>query len=740
MLPIKAERQTAAHSAADARSQDQPSRGILWRASCIPDGVSAGLAGLAAFIVYFRTLAPSIVWGDSPELTTAAFCAGVPHPTGYPLYMLLAHAFLRCCPFGTVAYRMNLLAALSAALAVALIYLLMRRIVRDRASSLAAALIFAFSQTFWSQAIIAEHYTFEVLLIAAVLSCLLTWARRGERRWLRAAAVIYGLCLTHHMMSLLLAPGLLFYSLTSRHRAQFLRELRWTLLLFLLPLSLYLYLPLAALRDPPADWGDPRIWSLFVAHVTGREYHYLMFHLTWAQLWNNVRAYSGLGANGSAGFLLRQFSPVLLALAPVGVWSLARHQRRLLGLTLLVYLVDVIYALNYSIYNVEIYYLPSHLMVALWIGAGLRQGGAWARLWWRRLAMPPAPRRPLSAVRSAALLIFPLALLAANWRVNNRGDDWSALVYGRAALATLKPNALVLAGDDNDDFPLLYARYVERRRPDVILLEIEDVLTPGRLRLITRRRTAGLRVVVPPGFSSSHTKGLSDDTRLLKRLIADNMARHPIYVFSQPELLHRKWLAEVIAPYCQVADSNVSRIELTRRPPPLAVPRPRPQRGQRIRFCAQRPGGGAELELLGYDINSWHSGGVPLLQTTYYWRVNEPPVRPTTVWVLFTDAMGNYQRKEDGSPEFQNIHPLAYGLWQRSAKLPWTLGETFTLYVPPGEWDKPLHMRLAVAQGGKFLSSATDSNPWVDMGELCVAGAGDRLPRIASAGPLGGGD
>ena len=716
--PIKAGRRPAAGAAEGADSHGQLSRGTGWLVSGIADGAAAWLAGLVAFIVYFRTLAPSIVWGDSPELTTAAFCAGVPHPTGYPLYMLLAHAFLRCCPFGSSAYRMNLLAALSAAVAVALIYQLMRRVVRGRAASLAATLIFAFSQTFWSQAIIAEHYTFEVLLIAAVLGCLLAWDRRGERRWLRAAAVIYGLCLTHHMMSLLLAPGLLCYSLTSRHRAQFLRELRWTLPLFFLPLSLYLYLPLAALRDPPADWGDPRTWSRFVAHVTGQEYHSLMFHLTRAQLWNNVWAYAGPGANGSAGFLPRQFSLPLLALAPLGVWSLARRQRRLLALTLLIYVADVIYALDYSVYNVEIYYLPSHLMVALWMGAGLRQGGVWARRWSRRLAMPPARRRPLSAACGAALLILPLTLLAANWRVNDRRDDWSALVYGRAALATLKPDALVLNAEDNDDFPLLYAHYVERRRPDVILLALEDLLTPGRLRLITRRRSAGLRVAVPPGFASNHAEGLSDDTRLLKRLIADNMARHPIYVSAQPELLRRRWLAEVVAPYYQVADSNIPRIELTRRPPPLAVARPHPARERRIRFCAQPPGGGAALELLGCDIDSRRSGGVPLLQMTYYWRLNKPPVRPAVVCVLFTDAAGNYQRKPDGSPEFQNIHPLAYGLGQRSAKLLRTLRETFTLYVPPGEWDQPLHVRLAVAQDGKFLSTGTGSTPWVDLGEL----------------------
>src|SRR3954470_22903143 len=125
--------------------------------------VGAALIGLIAFTVYLRTLASTIVWGDSPELTAAAYTAGVPHPTGYPLYMLLAHSFIHLVPLGTPAYRMNLLTAISASLAAALIYPLMLRITRSRISSLVGPLLFAFSQTFWSQAVIAEVYAFQIL-------------------------------------------------------------------------------------------------------------------------------------------------------------------------------------------------------------------------------------------------------------------------------------------------------------------------------------------------------------------------------------------------------------------------------------------------------------------------------------------------------------------------------------------------------------------------------------------------
>src|SRR5207247_4443125 len=143
------------------------------------------------------------------------------HPTGYPLYMLLSHSFLRCLPFGSIAFRMNLLSALSAGFAVGLIYLLMGRVTSSRLAGLVGALVFAFSQTFWSQAVIAEVYAFHMLGMVGVLVCVLAWDRRGERRWLWASAMAYGLCFALHMMSVLLAPGLLYFALTSPHRRQF---------------------------------------------------------------------------------------------------------------------------------------------------------------------------------------------------------------------------------------------------------------------------------------------------------------------------------------------------------------------------------------------------------------------------------------------------------------------------------------------------------------------------------------
>ena len=47
--------------------------------------------------VYFSTLAPGLTWAhngaDGGDLLSAVASGGVPHPTGYPTYLLLAQAF-----------------------------------------------------------------------------------------------------------------------------------------------------------------------------------------------------------------------------------------------------------------------------------------------------------------------------------------------------------------------------------------------------------------------------------------------------------------------------------------------------------------------------------------------------------------------------------------------------------------------------------------------------------------------
>ncbi|MCL5269577.1 MAG: DUF2723 domain-containing protein, partial [bacterium] len=57
-------------------------------------------SGLAAFGIalglYVRTMAPTVTLEDSGEFIAAAYCLGVAHPPGYPLWCLLAGCVKPC--------------------------------------------------------------------------------------------------------------------------------------------------------------------------------------------------------------------------------------------------------------------------------------------------------------------------------------------------------------------------------------------------------------------------------------------------------------------------------------------------------------------------------------------------------------------------------------------------------------------------------------------------------------------
>ena len=203
------------------------------------DYLLALLSGICAFVLYLRTLAPGLLFGDSAEFQMAAWLGGFVHPTGYPLYLLVGHIWTHLLSAGDPAWRMNLLSAVWGAVrgwahlpvgashrrAMATTR---RRFIPGSASgSSLAALAFAVTPTFWGQAVIAEVYTLNAAFVAAVLLGLTTWAAQLPDRQnitpLYWTAAIYGLSLTHHRSMLLLLPAMTIYlwlvSQTGRDRA-----------------------------------------------------------------------------------------------------------------------------------------------------------------------------------------------------------------------------------------------------------------------------------------------------------------------------------------------------------------------------------------------------------------------------------------------------------------------------------------------------------------------------------------
>jgi hypothetical protein len=439
------------------------------------DAAVAGLLGLAAFAVYLMTLAPTVLPGDSGEFQFAAPLAGLAHPTGYPLYLLLGRIWTSLVPLGDMAYRMNLLSAVFAALAVAACYTLARKSGVGMMAAAIAALTLAVSRTFWSQAVRAEVYALNSMFAIVLLALALSQGRPGEELpntgGGTASAGSYalfftlGLALAHHRTSILLIPALLVLAwpglaCPSWDQRPTPQRIALSLLALCLPLLLYLYIPLRAAATPylrlPVGGGPELIlysntFSDWVAMVAGSVFRGSLTAPESMDLASRL---------AMAGDLLRQQAGLAgMALAIVGFIAALRRPRLALGL-LMAYGAVAGFCLLYNIGDIADFFTPAYIIVCLWIGLGVQ----WLADTMQRVAKAPGRL----AVLIVAILL-PLTLLLRTWP----SLDMSKQTTTRSAWATLLrdpfPQGATLVSNDRDEMtPLWYLHYMEGMRPDVV--------------------------------------------------------------------------------------------------------------------------------------------------------------------------------------------------------------------------------------------------------------------------------
>jgi hypothetical protein len=451
--------------------------------------VAALLAG-AALALYVATLAPTILPGDPGEFQFVPPLLGIAHPTGYPLYNLLGWAWSHLplsspldAPAADIAYRMNLFSAVAAALAVGLAYLAALAVLRQALPTLApaprrlaaglAAAVLAVAPTLWSQAVIAEVYGLNALLVVGLFYTLLAWGEKGKLRDLFLAALCFGLGLAHHSTMLLLAPAALAYAWLSRlpavaaegasgHRG--LSGAQWLLLAgcCLGPLLLYAYIPLRAPHTPslrqPLDAGRELV-------LYENSLRSLLDFLTGGPFGGSVDLAVDLGQRLAMAFgLLREeVGWIGLALALAGVVRLAipggvPGRPRLLALTGLAALALLAFNLVYTIGDIFVLFIPFYVIVILWLALGAGT-----------LALAAARWHPRAALGVAVLFLMPLAMARQGYPTIDHSASVQTQEAWEELLARPLPAQAVLVSDDrNDMMPMWYLQYVHGRRPDLL--------------------------------------------------------------------------------------------------------------------------------------------------------------------------------------------------------------------------------------------------------------------------------
>ncbi len=435
---------------------------------------------LLTFGVFLRGLAPSVatIFDDSLEFPLVVHRLAIAHPTGYPLYILLGKLFSLLNP-ANVAFQLNLMSAFFGALAVAMVYragvaMLPHPTAARRAGAWLAALMFGLGPVFFSQATLAEVYTLNAFFIAAMLWLAL------RKRWL-ALAFLFGLSQTHHRTAILLAPALAVWLISHYllHRRagwrQFWRDIppAKTAIALIAPLLLYLYLPLRGAVGS-LDGSYENSWAGFWRHIMGGGYG-AAFLLD--NPFGNERGFSFY-----AGLLQNEIGWWGLALAVAGIGGLVwRRQWRALTLTGIAFGTFLAFNLKYTVADIEVFFIPIFLILALWAGVGLGKIFEWLR-------------KPSLQIGVSLFLTGLLLWRGATVDVSRAGD-WAVHDYGLDALAQPAPDGTVV-GILGEMTLLRYFQEVQGVRPDVRtiaadrdevrLKTVSDLLGQGEAVYLTR--------------------------------------------------------------------------------------------------------------------------------------------------------------------------------------------------------------------------------------------------------------
>ncbi|MEM7032958.1 MAG: DUF2723 domain-containing protein [Chloroflexota bacterium] len=220
---------------------------------------------VAALWAYIDTLAPTVLDGDRALYQYTPYVLGVTYPTGFPVYILLGKVWVTLFAVGNIAWRMNMFSAVCASLTVPLIYQIGYHLWQNRLAALLSAIVLGTLPTFWLWATEAKTYTASLLALSVVLWLLTAnnddggnqqakpdWLGRIGQNIVRyrfsLAAFTMGVQVGIHNTAVLLLPGIVWLFL-SVYRVNTPSKSMWSIwiryaILFLIPISSYLYVPL----------------------------------------------------------------------------------------------------------------------------------------------------------------------------------------------------------------------------------------------------------------------------------------------------------------------------------------------------------------------------------------------------------------------------------------------------------------------------------------------------------------
>ena len=558
-----------------------------------PSYGAAALAGTLVLVLYVLTLAPTTAMWDTSEYITAAYTLGIPHPPGNPLFVILGRV-ATLVPLGSVAVRVNMLAALCSAGTAAVWFLVAERVLAQwftqrwtrLAGASVATLLSATAFTVWNQSVVNEKvYTVSLAFFAVVSWLTVLWCddpdgRRADRVLVLIAYLI-GLGYANHPAGFLVGPAVAVAVFARRPRI----VLRWRLILAAvlalgLGLTPFAVEPIRAAHHPALNEGEPTgctttigVKCTFSATTVAR----LMDNINRVQYAKPSLSDRQAPLSAQAGMWWLYFKwqwlrdvhgsqrGLQLALAlfffGLGVAGGVVHWRRdrasfwFFGPLIFTVTVALVYYMNFKygasqspelagvpreVRDRDYFYLWSYSAWSVWAALGL------AALW-RSLAVRAQGEGGGRWVTTAPILLLGAFPLVGNWHDASRAGETATREWAHDLLNSVEPYGILITLGDNDTFPLWYAQEVEGVRPDVTVAVTSLLNTDWYPRSLLRRPIATYDATLGP--SVYRGRSWARPTTPIFSLSPAQLDSVPEYVeLRQPQLFQQGSLRAIVDP------------------------------------------------------------------------------------------------------------------------------------------------------------------------------------------------
>lgn len=415
---------------------------------------------LCSFLVYLFTLAPGVYGFDSAELASGVYSLGIVHPPGFPLYILVGKVFT-FLPFGSVAFRLNLMSAFFAAATIYIFYQIVFQVFHKNWIAWVSSAFLAFSIYFWQMAVVAEVYTLHTFFLVLEILLLLKWRETGRHGTLILFAFLYGLSLTNHTTGLLFALGFAWLVISSTHwKWKFGGWWLGVAISFLVGLLVYIYIPIRASSNSSLNYlkeyysVDPSTLSGLIWMVSGSAYRFFAFGYALSKIPREL--FNGLL------MIWRNFLGVGFLLGLTGlVVGFRKEWKTTLGL-LLVLLGNFIFYVNYRVLDKDTMFLPSLVIIAIFAGCGLNFLDEIIP----RFFHEASHRVVIKKIHTAFWMLLAGLALLLNWRWVDLSRDFGPETFSETIFDSVQADATIIASW-SPAVVLEYYQIVEGRRPDL---------------------------------------------------------------------------------------------------------------------------------------------------------------------------------------------------------------------------------------------------------------------------------